>query len=201
MRENHPFFDRPLFAIGRDSQLRQLCQNIVYAKYSMEKIDPVTGKPVQIRYKQMHTLLSLMTYLDWAMVIVTALSCASMLFESPWPPTGENLVFNNAYLQICEYLFVISMTFELGVKIIANGLFFTPNAAVHDVGGAMTLFIYLVKYWYIKLIASYLDIYLVSNLDAKTRRNQLYGPIIDDLQSDATIKDIHAGPSYSQSRC
>lgn len=85
-----------------------------------------------------------MTYLDWSMVIITAFSCASMLFESPWPTTGENLIFNNIYLQICEYIFVLSMTFELAVKIIANGLFFTPKAVVKDVGGVMTVFIYIV---------------------------------------------------------
>lgn len=143
MRENHPLFDRPLFAVGRDSHFRRICQNIVYAKYSVEKID--TGKPIQLKYKHIHSLLSLMTYLDWAMVLVTALSCFSMLLESPWPQTGENLVFNNVYLQICEYAFVIAMTFELSVKILANGLFFTPDAVVKDVGGVMTLFIYIVS--------------------------------------------------------
>lgn len=45
-------------------------------------------------------LVGLMTYLDWTMVIVTSLSCISMLFESPWPTTGENLIFNNVYLQV-----------------------------------------------------------------------------------------------------
>lgn len=69
-----------------------------------------------------------------------------MLFESPWPPsTGEWLIFNNIYLQICEYIFVLAMTFELAVRVIANGLFFTPRAVVGDVGGVMTLFIYVVR--------------------------------------------------------
>ncbi len=82
-----------------------------------------------------------------------------MLCEGPWPTTGENLIFNNPYLQvvlfvdpripslfqICEYIFVLTMTFELMVKVIADGLFFTPKAVVRDVGGAMTLFIYLVR--------------------------------------------------------
>ncbi|PIO61798.1 hypothetical protein TELCIR_16665, partial [Teladorsagia circumcincta] len=86
--------------------------------------------------------IGLMTYLDWAMVFVTSLSCWSMLFESPWPTTGENLIFNNPYLQITEYLYVVSMTFELMVKVIANGLFFTPKAVVKDVGDIMTFFIY-----------------------------------------------------------
>lgn len=38
----------------------------------------------------------------------------------------------------------MAMTFELSFKVIADGLFFTPNALVRDVGGLMTIFIYFV---------------------------------------------------------
>lgn len=37
------------------------------------------------------------------------------------------------------------MTVELGLKIVADGLFFTPNAIVRDFGGVMTIFIYFVS--------------------------------------------------------
>ncbi|CAJ0600567.1 unnamed protein product [Cylicocyclus nassatus] len=158
MRENHPFFDRPLFTVGRDSRLRVLCQNIVYAQYSPERIDPVTGKQIILKYKQLHDFIGLMTYLDWAMVLVTSLSCWSMLFESPWPTTGENLIFNNPYLQITEYLYVVSMTFELMVKVIANGLFFTPKAVVKDVGDIMTFFIYFTSLIYLLWMPSHVEI-------------------------------------------
>uniref|UniRef100_A0A7E4ZT03 Ion_trans domain-containing protein n=1 Tax=Panagrellus redivivus TaxID=6233 RepID=A0A7E4ZT03_PANRE len=53
MRENHPFFDRPLFAIGRNSRFRQICQKIVYAKYTFDNTDPVTGKFTPVKYKQL----------------------------------------------------------------------------------------------------------------------------------------------------
>ncbi|KAI1709388.1 ion transport protein [Ditylenchus destructor] len=165
MRENHPFFDRPLFTVGRNSNLRRLCQDIVDAKYSPEKIDSITGKAVQLRYKQLHAFLGLMTYLDWAMVLVTAFSCGSMLFESPWPPnTGEYLIFNNGYLQIAEYLFVLAMTFELAVKIIANGLFFTPKAVVRDVGGVMTIFIYITSLWFLTWMPTHVEINSLAQL-------------------------------------
>ena len=36
------------------------------------------------------------------------------------------------------------MTLELIAKMIADGLFFTPNALINDFGGVMTVFIYLV---------------------------------------------------------
>lgn len=44
-----------------------------------------------------------------------------------------------------DYIFVLAMSFELAVKIISNGLFFTPKAVVRDVGGVMTMFIYFVS--------------------------------------------------------
>ena len=50
-------FDRPLFTVGRDSNLRRLCQTIVLAKYEAPRIDLVTGLSVQLEYKQIHSLL------------------------------------------------------------------------------------------------------------------------------------------------
>ncbi|KAK0398822.1 hypothetical protein QR680_002769 [Steinernema hermaphroditum] len=165
MRENHPYFDRPLFFIGRDSKLRRFCHKIVYAKYEHNS-DGINGGTSKIkrRYKELYALVGLMPYLDWTMVIVTALSCASMLFESPWPTTGENLVMNNFYLQIMDYLFVLCMTFELAVKIIANGLFFTPQAAVRDVGGMMTVFIYITSLIFLLTMPKHVEINSPSQL-------------------------------------
>ena len=33
LRENHPYFDRPLFAVPRESTFRKVCQAIVNASY------------------------------------------------------------------------------------------------------------------------------------------------------------------------
>ncbi|CAI5447137.1 unnamed protein product [Caenorhabditis angaria] len=145
MRENHPFFDRPLFLIGRASQIREFCKKLVHAKYDHQD-DTTNGgssaKKTKRRFKEIRALIGIMPYIDWAMATVIIVSCVSMMFESPWPTTGENLVMNNWYLQICDYIFVLAMTLELSLKIIANGLFFTPKAVVRDVGGFMSLFIY-----------------------------------------------------------
>lgn len=48
--------------------------------------------------------------------------------------------------RVTEYIFVLSMSTEMALKIFANGLFFTPNALIRDVGGAMDMFIYFVSY-------------------------------------------------------
>jgi len=51
MKENHPFFDRPLFALPRGNRFRRVCQLIVYSKYVPTKTDLTTGKPIQRKYK------------------------------------------------------------------------------------------------------------------------------------------------------
>lgn len=35
MRENHPYFDRPLFLVGRDSKVRRICKNVAHARYDL----------------------------------------------------------------------------------------------------------------------------------------------------------------------
>ena len=99
-----------------------------------------------------------MPYIDWAMVLVTLISCTSMLFESPFPTTGENLVMFNVYLQIADYVFVFCMTVELAVKTVANGLVFTPDAVVRDFGGVMTLFVYLTSLVFLLLMPKHVEI-------------------------------------------
>ena len=40
---------------------------------------------------------------------------------------------------------MICMSLELSLKIMADGLFFTPKAMVRDIGGVLDLFIYAVS--------------------------------------------------------
>lgn len=140
LRENHPYFDTPLFIVGRESRFRRFCQTLVYARYNPTVRDPVTGKERKIRYKGMHNLIGLVSYLDWIMIIITTMSCCSMLFEEP-----KYRVFDHTSLQVMEYVFVISMSFELTLKTLADGLLFTPKALVRDVGGVMDLFLYTIS--------------------------------------------------------
>lgn len=102
MRENHPFFDRPLFLVGRASQLREFCKKMVHSKYDSQDDGTNGGAKTKKRFKEIRALIGIMPYIDWAMATVTIVSCISMLFESPWPTTGENLVMNNGYLQVCN---------------------------------------------------------------------------------------------------
>ncbi|XP_056895404.1 sodium leak channel non-selective protein isoform X3 [Takifugu flavidus] len=172
LRENHPYFDKPLFIVGREHRFRNFCRVIVRARFNVynqfvicnkvrfsnvpkwvqkclisvceflprSKTDPITGAVKNTKYHQLYDLLGLVTYLDWVMIIVTISSCISMMFESPF-----TRVMHVPMLQIGEYVFVIFMSIELNLKIMADGLFFTPTAVIRDFGGVMDIFIYLVS--------------------------------------------------------
>lgn len=106
------------------------------------------------------------------MIVVTICSCISMMFESPFTRVmhvpmlqvkkkkkGADLncglskdaqsygllTLGRLVFQIGEYVFVIFMSIELILKIMADGLFFTPTAVIRDFGGVMDIFIYLVS--------------------------------------------------------
>uniref|UniRef100_A0A3Q1HJT1 Sodium leak channel NALCN n=1 Tax=Anabas testudineus TaxID=64144 RepID=A0A3Q1HJT1_ANATE len=140
LRENHPYFDKPLFIVGREHRFRNFCRMIVRARFNVSKTDPITGAVKNTKYHQLYDLLGLVTYLDWVMIVVTICSCISMMFESPF-----TRVMHVPTLQIAEYVFVIFMSIELNLKIMADGLFFTPTAVIRDFGGVMDIFIYLVS--------------------------------------------------------
>ncbi|XP_070576216.1 sodium leak channel NALCN-like isoform X2 [Ptychodera flava] len=140
LRENHPYFDTPLLAMGQQNRLRKFCKLIVYARYKGVIKDSLTGMEKKRRYQELHNILGLVSYLDWFMIFVTVLTCISMMYETP-----HKRVTNTPELQIAEYVFVISMSIEMIVKILADGLFFTPNAVIHDFGGVLESFILLVS--------------------------------------------------------
>ena len=52
LRENHPYFDTPLFSVGRESRFRKIIRTIVNARYKHIKRDPITGKEIKSKYKQ-----------------------------------------------------------------------------------------------------------------------------------------------------
>ncbi|CAF3639514.1 unnamed protein product [Adineta steineri] len=140
LRENHPYFDTPLFTISRESNFRKFCQLVVEARYDINAKDRLGQDSKISRYKQGHKFLGLVTYLDWIMIIVTIVSAVSMSFETP-----INRVVDHPFLQIAEYIFVICMSVELTLKIFAHGLFFTPKALVRDISGAIEVAVFFVS--------------------------------------------------------
>ncbi|KAF5406345.1 Voltage-gated calcium channel [Paragonimus heterotremus] len=135
LRENHPFFDRPLFALGRENRFRRFCLLVVEARH--KSTDPLDTNDNESSF---HKLLGHVTYLDWVAILITVLSCASMSVETP-----HHRLMNSPKVQICEYIFFVTMTIEMALKIFANGLLFTPNALLKDFGGFLDFFNYIIS--------------------------------------------------------
>lgn len=55
-------------------------------------------------------------------------------------------VMETPALQFAEYIFVIFMSLELTLKILADGVFFTPKAYMKDVASILDVFIYIVSF-------------------------------------------------------
>lgn len=53
LRENHPFFDTPLFVVPRESRFRKICQKLVHGRYDARLKDPLTGKERKVKYKSL----------------------------------------------------------------------------------------------------------------------------------------------------
>lgn len=144
LKENHPYFDKPLFLIGRDSSLRKFCKMIVEARYRKNLTKQQTNQTSTIfiknEYKTFHKFIGLVTYIDWIMIFVTITSCISIAFEEP-----TKRIVENWQLQVAEYLFVICMSIEIGLKVCAHGFMFTPNALIKDFAGILDIFIYLIS--------------------------------------------------------
>jgi len=140
LRENHPFFDRPLFMVPRESKFRKVCRSIVNARYDAQLRNAQTGKERKVKFRTIHKLLGLVSYLDWIMIIITTLTTVSQLFETP-----HYRVMSNPELQIADYVFVTAMAIELTVKILAEGLIFTPNALLQNMSGVFDVLIFSVN--------------------------------------------------------
>ncbi|XP_033103798.1 sodium leak channel non-selective protein-like isoform X2 [Anneissia japonica] len=137
LRENHPYFDMPLLTFDQESRIRQICMAIVYARYDPTMRELSKGIMKKSRYQSVHDFLGIVTYLSWCSILVTIGSCISMFWEHP-----DNRIMDNNSLKIMEFIFVIFMSFELLLKVLADGLFFTPKALIRDAGGALDVFIY-----------------------------------------------------------
>ena len=145
LRENHPYFDQPLFSLQRDSWLRRFLQSMVNARYIIPAgYTERASRNHIVTMARLHKVLASQTYLEWIMIIVTLASSISMMLETPTERT-----FCKPATEVIEYIFVVAMSLELGVKILANGLVFTPHAVIQNFGGVLDVTIYLVALAYV----------------------------------------------------
>eukprot|EP00794_Sanderia_malayensis_P007702 gene7702-8539_t len=144
-RENYPYFDKSLFFLPYDSKLRCTLRKIVHARYeafsdTSERKRFFSAFSVD-RFKN---YLGSQAYLDWGMLLLTHFSCFVMMTETPQQGTFKNTLTTSA-----EIIFVATTTIEIGLKMLADGLFLTPTALVRDFVGVLHVFIYIVGLVYV----------------------------------------------------
>jgi hypothetical protein len=145
LRENHPYFDFPLFLVSRDSLLRQWLQRVVHARYEIAGTQgEVQSKRPMINDAFIKRVLSTQTYLEWVITLITFSSCVAMMFEKPNFRTFEVPV-----LEFFEYLFVVSTSLELLIRVLADGLLFTPNAVIRSFSDVIDISIYIIGFIYV----------------------------------------------------
>ena len=143
IRENHPFFDKSLFIFSVNNPIRKFVHKIVHTRYNARK-DEKSGHVGGFSSEHLKRYLASQTWLDWGMLVCTQVSILAMLFETPSKRTFDYLT-----LTIIEYIFIVTTSIELVLKIIADGLFFAPNAFIRDFGNCLHVFIYIVSVIYI----------------------------------------------------
>lgn len=144
LRENHPKFDESLFIFSTNNPIRKFIQKIVHARYDTFTKDERSTQLGAFSFDRLKRYLGSQTYLDWVMLFFTQVSCLAMLLETP-----SHRTFDSPWLSSIEYVFVVTTSIELALKIIADGLFLSPKAFIQDVGGALHVMIYIVSLTYV----------------------------------------------------
>ena len=144
LRENHPLFDKSLFIFPVNNTIRKIVQKIVHTRYYSFSKDDKGGHIGGFSPERIKRYLGSQTVLEWAMLLCTQVSIVAMFVETP-----NFRTFDNTTLTVIEYIFVVSSTFELVLKIIADGLIFAPNAFIRDAGSLLHVLIYIVSLIYV----------------------------------------------------
>ena len=110
------------------------------ARYDAHLRNAQTNKDRKVKMKTIHKLLGLVPYLDWSMIIITTIATIIQLCE-----THSYKVIDNSILQVSDYLFVTAMAVEIMIKLLAEGLIFTPKALLRDMSGILDMSIFIVN--------------------------------------------------------
>ena len=143
IRENHPLFDKSLFIFSTKSPIRQFVHKIVYTRYNTQQKEN-SGHEGGFSPERLKRYFASQTWLDWAMLFFTQVSIIAMAWETPSYRT-----FDDKALMVIEYIFVVTTSIELILKIISDGLILSPNAFIRDFGNTIHVVIYIVSLIYI----------------------------------------------------
>jgi hypothetical protein len=142
----HPGYNNALFMFKPNNPIRRVCQRIVGPGRGSERIDGVEPNRV--------VWYAFSAFIYVAIVAMVLLACVTTpLYQKEYFDTHEFSVKN--WFVWSDMAFALLFTVEAGIKVIADGFFWTPNAYFRSSWGAID-FIVLVTFW-INVITSLLN--------------------------------------------
>ncbi|KAF4961949.1 hypothetical protein FSARC_9940 [Fusarium sarcochroum] len=133
----YPNYNNSLYIFTPDNSLRRLCQRVVGPSRGIERIDGVVPD----------TLLwySFTIFVYASIVAMVVLACVTTPLYQKEYQEQHDFSFRNWYIWT-DMAFAIVFTVEAGIKIIADGLMWTPNAYLRSSWGFMDSVV-LVTLW------------------------------------------------------
>ncbi|KAL4071924.1 Ion transport protein-domain-containing protein, partial [Scleroderma citrinum] len=119
---DHPTYDKTFWVFSQQNRCRRLCQKIV-TPAGGERIFGTSPDPVA------HTVFQLLIFLTIIGGIITE-AIAPPLYRRNW--YLQHGVRQSAWFNVAEATFGLALFVEFLIKIIADGLLFTPNAYVRS---------------------------------------------------------------------
>jgi voltage-dependent calcium channel len=128
---DHPSFDMTFWVFTQKSKIRQFCQSIVH---------PANGERI---FGRPPNALASTTF----SIIILAVVIAGIVVESIATPLyrrsyyTDNGQIRGAWFDIAECAFTFTLFAEFIIKVIADGLFFTPNAYIQSIWNIIDLLV------------------------------------------------------------
>ncbi|KII61376.1 Sodium leak channel non-selective protein [Thelohanellus kitauei] len=129
LREQHPLIDKSLFIFDKNNKIRKFCGLVLNSRYDNKDASFVIGN-----------ILESQSYFEWVMILLTLVSSVFMMLE-----TAENMVFDQQYTTILEYVFVCIGVTEVILRMISQGLIFTPSAIFNDPSDILNVFVAIIN--------------------------------------------------------
>ncbi|KAH8675332.1 ion transporter [Xylariales sp. PMI_506] len=133
----HPTYNNALYIFTPQNQFRRLCQKIVGPGRGLERFDGV--EPNKIAW------YSFSAFIYASIVAMVILACVTTpLYQKEYLQTHE-FKFSNWFVWV-DMGFAVIFTVEAIIKVIADGLFFTPNAYFRSSWGIIDAIV-LITLW------------------------------------------------------
>ncbi|CAJ0546434.1 Ff.00g099070.m01.CDS01 [Fusarium sp. VM40] len=124
----YPKYNNSLYIFSPNNSLRRLCQRVVGPSRGIERIDGVIPDTV--------LWYSFTIFIYAAIVAMVVLACVTTPLYQKEYQEQHQFSFRNWYIWT-DMAFAIVFTLEAGIKIIADGLLWTPNAYLRSSWGFM----------------------------------------------------------------